>query len=507
VDEEALAEALAPEVRRERGAYFTPRTVVERTLELVAPYVPARGSLSVIDPACGAGAFLSAAQERWPRAALRGVELEAASAAACRARVPKARVVEGDAIAGDALEQVLARIPESGFELWLGNPPYNGTSPLLKNESALARALSFGPPGLELPSGRSLREDFVFFLLRASHRLAERNGALAFVTSATLLDAFLYAPIRRVLLSRLALREVVDLGGGVFRGARVRTCVTVWTSAKEKGARPRSWSGDASAPFAPSEPTLELRPLPAQAEALERRWRASGEPLNELVPVSFPGLKTRFDELLVDDDPTRLFERVREFLACGARELDAFARRWRLDRALWPKLRVTRRLGAEAVADRVHVRRFLRYRGPLEMGAPAWCYVDRRLIPRGDHRFRGDYDPHAHPVKLVFNVHELPLWSRVLSTPGCVTAYRHSRFAPLMVPWRIRDEGLGVARMGETLGPLVPNLSARGLAWAKRLGGAQQAFDAIARFLTSREVQEIWAPAYGASRVVHVPLS
>jgi hypothetical protein len=53
----------------------------------------------------------------------------------------------------------------------------------------------------------------------------------------------------------------------------------------------------------------------------------------------------------------------------------------------------------------------------------------------------------------------------------------------------------------------VPNLSARGLAWAKRLGGAQQAFDAIARFLTSREVQEIWAPAYGASRVVHVPLS
>ncbi len=507
MDEEALAERLAPDVRRERGAYFTPRTVVELALGLVAPYVPARGKVAIVDPACGAGAFLAAAEARWPRAALVGVELETGSAKECRARVPRANLVEGDALAGTALDEALATIPGGAFEVWVGNPPYNGTSPLLKDERALARALSFGPPGLELPSGRSLREDFVFFLLRASQRLEGRKGALAFVTSATLLDAFLYAPIRRALLSRLALREVVDLGSGVFRGTRVRTCVTVWTSGDAGKARPRFQRGTVSERFRPQEPALEFRPPPAEAAALEAKWRAQGEPLTSLVPVSFPGLKTRFDELLVDDDAQRLFERVSAFLACGESEVATFARKWRIDGSLVPKLRATRAFGVEAVANRGHVRRFLRYRGPLPMGAAAYCYVDRRLIPRGDHRFRGEYDPHAHPVKLVFNVHELPLSARVLDEPGCVTAYRHSRFAPLMVPRWIRDEGLGAARRGEALGPLVPNLSARGLEWAKELGGPRKVFEAIARFMTSRKVQDVWAPAYGASRVVAVPFA
>ncbi|MFY0580438.1 hypothetical protein ACN28S_44920 [Cystobacter fuscus] len=141
--------------------------------------------------------------------------------------------------------------------------------------------------------------------------------------------------------------------------------------------------------------------------------------------------------------------------------------------------------------------------------ARAFCYLDRRLIPRGDHRLRGPWDPHRGAVKLLFNVRELPLSAALLEEEGCVHDHRHARFAPLFVPQRLRDEGLGLTRLArstEELGPLVPNLSPRGLAWAERCGGPLAAFQALVRFLNGHEVQKCWAPVHGASRVVPVPL-
>ncbi|HSP77947.1 MAG TPA: SAM-dependent DNA methyltransferase, partial [Myxococcaceae bacterium] len=74
---------------------------------------------------------------------------------------------------------------------------------------------------------------------------------------------------------------------------------------------------------------------------------------------------------------------------------------------------------------------------------------------------------------------------------------------------RVRDEGLDVTRRAsseQALGPLVPNLSPRGRAWAEQLGGPLAVYRALVRFLNGPEVQEVWAPVHGASRVVPVPL-
>jgi hypothetical protein len=224
-------------------------------------------------------------------------------------------------------------------------------------------------------------------------------------------------------------------------------------------------------------------------------------------------LKTRFDELLVDADPKRLLERLRHFARTPPRGLPAFARAHDIPDSLLPKLRALKE-GPTLRVEASHVRPFFRYagarhRGTLPPAARAFCYLDRRLIPRGDHRLRGTYDPHRGVVKLLFNVRELPLAAALLEEEGCVHDHRHARFAPLMVPQRIRDEGLSVtrgARTLEELGPLVPNLSPRGLAWAERLGGPLHVFRELVRFLNGPEVQEQWAPVFGASRVVPVPL-
>jgi hypothetical protein len=506
VDEESLVDALGDVDRRAHGAFFTPRPLVERTLALAARHLPGDGRpLTVVDPACGAGAFLAAAREAWPAARLLGLELLPEAAAACAARLPSARVLTGDALRG-GLAPLLAHVPEGGVELWVGNPPYNGTSALLQDAEAYGKVRALLPEAM--PRGTSLRDDYAFFLLLAARRLAEREGVLAFITSSTLLDAFLYAPLRRSLLSGLELREVADLGGGAFRNTRVRTCITVWASRPRppRPPLPARFTGTdgGEAALTPEEPELLLRPRDGAAEGLDAAWRAKGEPLDVLVPVSFPGLKTRFDALLVDADAGRLEARVRAFLAAPAGGLEDFARAWDIPAGLLPKLRALHAsLGDVPPAfSGACVRPFYRYAGARHRGevpeeAREWCYLERRLIPRGDHRLRGAYDPHEEPVKLLFNVRELPLSAALVTEPGCVHAHRHARFAPLHVP---KD-------LAHPEGPWTVNLSPSGRAAAKRLGGPEGLFRAVCAFINSAPVQQVWAPAFGASRVLPVPLA
>jgi len=503
--------------KRRHGVYLTPGDLVEAVLDLCLPHLGA-GPLTVVDPSCGDGGFLAGAAARLPSARLVGLELSTALARRARARVPRATVLVGDGLREGwaALEKAL---PATGTELWLGNPPYNGTSPLLRDKEAYKGLLSrvgFDEP---LPRGTSLRDDFAFFLLLATAHLRRRPGVLAWVTSATLLDAFLYAPLRKCLLDSLALEEVVDLGTGVFRNTRVRTCFTVWrASGPRRQARFRERLPGEGLRFGPAKRFVPqgqewtLRPTSLEAARLDAAWRAQGEPLDRLLPIHCTGLKTRFDELLVDTDADVLLQRVDGFLTTPWRRLARFADAHGLAKTLLPKLEALRRTeGLPKRASRVSLRPFFRYAGAkhrstIPSSARAFCYLDRRLIPRGDHRFSGRFDPHQHPVKLVFNLRELPLSAALVDAAGCIPAHRHARFAPLEVPERVWEFGTVAGRGRGDLGPLVPNLSLSGRAWAERLGGPRCAFEQIVRFINSPEVQQVWAPAFGRLRTLPIPL-
>ncbi len=214
----------------------------------------------------------------------------------------------------------------------------------------------------------------------------------------------------------------------------------------------------------------------------------------------------------MDEDPERLLARVTEFLGLDGRDLAAFASRHGIPNRHLPKLGLLKAsVGKEVVPSPECVRPFFRYAGArhrdgIPESARAWCYLDRRLIPRGDHRLHGAFDPHACPKKLVFNARELPLAATYVEEAGCIHMHRHARFAPLYVPQRIRDEGLAAASREGDLGPDVSNLSPTGLEWACKLGGPEEAFRTIARFINSKAVQEIWAPAFGAARELWIPL-
>ena len=87
------------EARRIRGEYFTPPPLVEAVLALALPHL-GRGPRTVVDPACGDGAFLASAARHLPDARLHGLEIDGANARAARRAVPSARILGGDALRG-----------------------------------------------------------------------------------------------------------------------------------------------------------------------------------------------------------------------------------------------------------------------------------------------------------------------------------------------------------------------------------------------------------------------
>jgi hypothetical protein len=217
-----------PARRLELGQWFTPPALADLTLALALPVGAAsRADLRLLDPACGDGVFLARARAAGlPAAALHGVELEPATAAAARARVP-----------GCAIEQrdFFAR-PPGEFDVVVGNPPYvrqERLPPVAKQRvrAALAAA-GVGEVALERLTGRGdLAAAFVVAALAA----LRPGGRAALVVSSALLDAGYADALWRVVAQLGAVRAIVEAPAERwFADAAVNAMILVL----ERGAPP-----------------------------------------------------------------------------------------------------------------------------------------------------------------------------------------------------------------------------------------------------------------------------
>ena len=488
--------APSAEARRIRGEYFTPATP-------------------------GGGGARARAPRHRPRTAHRGRSRRAATApsSAPPARVPRrhgstgwsstrrtppppvaacprARILVGDALRGgwDALVRTL---PDVGSELWLGNPPYNGTSPC----SATRRPTVPSAPGSALddalPRGTSLRDDYAFFLLLASERLAAapgcpRLGDLGHAPRRLPLRAAPPAPARPARAPR---------GGRPRRGRLPR----------ERGCGPASRSGAAGAgpapsprfrTWAPGDGPLERRRRSGSASrprsgACGRSpprpsgWTRDGAPPASRSTCSSrcscTGLKTRFDELLVDDDAGAASSPawMRSFAPAISRDSPG---RTASPRRSLPKLEALRRTpGLPPRADPEALRPFHRWAGRHRAGSRR-ARAPSATSTAGSSRAettgwsaRSTRTPATASWSSTCASSRSPRRSSRRRAASPRTATPASR--PLLVPERIRSEGPRAGRSGAPLGPLVPNLSPAGLAWAERVGGPREAFRRIAAFI------------------------
>ncbi|WP_230470493.1 N-6 DNA methylase [Lujinxingia vulgaris] len=187
--------------RRAHGVHFTPEAVARRLIghldELATPG-------PIVDPACGAGALLLAADQRWPGRALVGVERDPALARVAALRLLDARrgrahdgvrIVTGDG---------LARLPEDldgEVAAVVMNPPY---VPEKGHGEALAEVLRTHP---RLNEVRGARADLLYFFLARSVEMVAAGGQCAWLTPPHWLRADGAARLRDWLQARGAMER------------------------------------------------------------------------------------------------------------------------------------------------------------------------------------------------------------------------------------------------------------------------------------------------------------
>ncbi|NKB67748.1 MAG: N-6 DNA methylase [Candidatus Latescibacteria bacterium] len=213
--------------RRDRAQYFTPEPVARFMWEGLQRLGGMDGGQSVrmIDPAAGEGVFLRVG--RLEGAQVHGIEIDPGLVAGS---------AEADLCVGDGLLGTGSQVPDEGFDLVLGNPPFGRLGTVTPPEQIALWEQTAGWPdcfgiwraGRIAATARTMRGAALdqLFVERAL-QLARPGGWVAFVLPEGFFANGRTQAARDWILQQATVRAVVRLPGDVFAGAggRVQTAV------------------------------------------------------------------------------------------------------------------------------------------------------------------------------------------------------------------------------------------------------------------------------------------
>ncbi len=243
----------------------------------------------------------------------------------------------------------------------LGNPPYNGYAGIAKieEERDLTVAYRTPVPGLTAPQGQGLNDLYIRFFRIAERRIVgdayatgnrDGRGLVSFISNNAWLDGLSHVSMRARYLSEFQRIFIDNLNGDKYRTGKTTPDGKPDPSAfSTPQNREGIQVGTAIATLvrtslAPASQNIELRDVwgTHKLSDLDREAKREAEPeyadlipipslglpfakravnanytawprLPELFPVSFPGIKTSRDTLLVDIDRERLAARMRRY--------------------------------------------------------------------------------------------------------------------------------------------------------------------------------------------------
>ena len=231
----------------------------------------------------------------------------------------------------------------------LGNPPYNGFAGMAMDEERELSAAYRATKRVRRPEGQGLNDLYVRFFRMAERRITEKSGqgVVCFISNYSWLDGLSFTGMRERYLEAFDIIRVDCLNGDKYKtgkttpdghpdpsifstaedpvGIQVGTAITTLVRTPDHSPTDtvsfrHLWGttkGElltATAAEAPDsiyddlEPDLDLG-LPFTQVTVSDDWQ-DWPSLPDLVPVSFPGVKTSRDSLLVDIDLTRLKTRI-----------------------------------------------------------------------------------------------------------------------------------------------------------------------------------------------------
>ena len=230
----------------------------------------------------------------------------------------------------------------------LGNPPYNSFAGIAKVEEERGLSDAYRTtkkaPG---PQGQGLNDLYVRFFRMAERRIVEKTGegVVCFISNYSWLDGLSFTGMRERYLEVFDRIWIDNLNGDKYRtgkltpqgdpdpsvfstefnkeGIQVGTAISLLVRKKNtRGAdevgfrslwgrnkRAELLDGPGHYEIVQPVPELGLPFAPAQVEAAYLSWPL----LPELFPVSFPGVQTSRDDVVVDIDRDRLIRRMEQY--------------------------------------------------------------------------------------------------------------------------------------------------------------------------------------------------
>ena len=244
---------IGSEARGRSGQFFTPRPVTDLLVEALAP----TPDETVIDPACGAGGFLTAVARHFhangvPPAAIAeysscnsyGIDKDDYLAKLARMHVAlltggHPRIYCGDSLAMQNGNGGLDRdLPERGFDVLLTNPPFGAkivaAKPEVLRKFDLARRWRPEPrTGRLQPTGDFLRQvpPQVLFVERCLALLRD-GGRLGMVVPESLLSNKSYRHVVEFILTNADVEAVIGMPEALFKtsgkgGTHTKTCLLI----------------------------------------------------------------------------------------------------------------------------------------------------------------------------------------------------------------------------------------------------------------------------------------
>lgn len=208
---------------RSTGAYYTRNAIVQYMLERARVYLP--NARTLVDPACGSGAFLAGAAEVFGTGLERlvGLDSDVVALGLCQLNVPSAELIGMDALLDDC---------PGGFDLCIGNPPYisSGLRGMAAPDPRRAEALKQRFPH----TSQYKLNTYPLFIERGLELLRD-GGVLGYIVPDSFLAGRYFAGARDLLL-RHTLEEVTLVCEDFWEHGRVGQSVILFV---RKGPPPQ----------------------------------------------------------------------------------------------------------------------------------------------------------------------------------------------------------------------------------------------------------------------------
>lgn len=196
--------------RKSLGQYFTPQSVIRKLLARV----PRSNNPVVLDPGCGTGEFLLAAEEHFDNARLHGWDVDCSLVRIAKDLVPNAQVEQMDALKSNQFGE---------YDIVIGNPPYYEFNPDEETKTKFR----------EIIKGRvNIYSLFVY----QGIRLLREGGYLAYVLSPSMNNGAYFAMLRSFIVSTCNIEYLSVLDSAtLFPGASQSVMLLVLRKVPSRG--------------------------------------------------------------------------------------------------------------------------------------------------------------------------------------------------------------------------------------------------------------------------------